>query len=165
MIPGRVGTANCERPSSPAGTHGWIAKNTMKHLAAAIFALLVSACSSPKYEPLLLVVTDAGTGRPVESVDVTLRPLKFFLPLGDSPSPTPGNFQADRAVTSATGLVTLNAAGNAPSELTVSHPDYPLWLGLIEPREDTNGQVSWLLEPSAIEVASLRRLHLEIVPD
>ncbi len=107
-------------------------------------ALLVPGCSAPNYQDSVAFrVVDARSGSPIEGADVIARPLKFYLPIDHSPSPTPGNFQGDSGVTDASGEVSLRLARNAPSELIIAHPDFPVWHGLIEPWENADRQPTW----------------------
>lgn len=108
----------------------------------------LGGCSAPRYDTVTLSVSEAGTGAPVAGAEVRVRPLKFYLPMGDSPSPTPGDFEGDFGVTDAAGLITLRAAGNAPSEVFITHPDYPLWRGLLEPWETAAGEAAWQINPA-----------------
>jgi len=130
----------------------------------AMIAFLLAACSAPKYEQLALRITDGRDGRPIAGAEVVVRPLKFYFPMDDSPSPTPGDFHADRGQTDAAGLIILRAAGNAPSELTATHPAYPTWMGLVEPWESANGLLQWRLDPVGFDPNLESPLRVEIAP-
>jgi hypothetical protein len=112
-------------------------------LLALFLGVLPCACSAPRFENLTLKVMDRETSQPVAGAIARLRPLKFYLPMGDSPSPTPGDFAGDQAESDAEGLVTLQGARNAPSELWISHPDFASWRGQVEPESGANGDAPW----------------------
>jgi hypothetical protein len=83
--------------------------------------------------------------------------------MGDSPSPTPGDFQGDNGITDSQGEVLLRPARNAPSEIFIRHPDFPAWRGLIEPWEDVNQELFWRISDREQDSAGDSAISAEVV--